>query len=136
MLEARVDALGLREAVRFLGWRADLDRLYADLDVVVLTSRNEGSPVALIEAMAAGVPVVATAVGGVPDVVAHGISGLLAPMDDAAAVADHTVALLRDRARAAAMGSEGRGRVVATYSADRLVADIERLYCVLLGRPG
>ena len=133
-LEARVDALGLREAVRFLGWRADLDRLYADLDVVVLTSRNEGSPVALIEAMAAGVPVVSTAVGGVPDVVADGTSGLLAPMDDAAAVADHTVALLRDRVRAASMGSEGRGRVVATYSADRLVADIESLYTALVER--
>jgi glycosyltransferase involved in cell wall biosynthesis len=131
-LEARVDALGLREAVRFLGWRADLDRLYADLDVVVLTSRNEGSPVALIEAMAAGVPVVSTAVGGVPDVVAHGTSGLLAPMDDAAAVAEHTVTLLRDRARALAMGGAGRSRVVATYSADRLVADIERLYDALL----
>jgi glycosyltransferase involved in cell wall biosynthesis len=133
-LEARVDALGLRDAVRFLGWRADLDRLYADLDVVVLTSRNEGSPVALIEAMAAGVPVVATAVGGVPDVVAHDVSGLLAPMDDAAAVADHTVALLRDRERAAAMGRAGRTRVVATYSADRLVDDIETLYTQLLGR--
>jgi glycosyltransferase involved in cell wall biosynthesis len=131
-LEARVDGLGLRDAVHFLGWRADLDRLYADLDVVVLTSRNEGSPVALIEAMAAGVPVVSTAVGGVPDVVAHGTSGLLAPMDDAAAVAEHTVTLLRDRARALAMGGAGRSRVVATYSADRLVADIERLYDALL----
>ena len=131
-LEARVDALGMRDAVRFLGWRADLDRLYADLDVVVLTSRNEGSPVALIEAMAAGVPVVATAVGGVPDVVAHGTSGLLAPLDDAATLAEHTVTLLRDRARALAMGSEGRSRVVATYSADRLVADIEDLYTRLL----
>ncbi len=133
-LEARVDALGLRDAVRFLGWRADLDRLYADLDVVVLTSRNEGSPVALIEAMAAGVPVVSTAVGGVPDVVAHGVSGLLAPMDDAAAIADHAVALLRDRARGAAMGRAGQARVVATYSADRLVADIEALYTQLLER--
>ena len=55
-LERQVDALGLRPSTHFLGWRADLDRLYADLDVVVLTSRNEGSPVALIEAMAAGVP--------------------------------------------------------------------------------
>jgi glycosyltransferase involved in cell wall biosynthesis len=131
-LETRVDALGLRGAVRFLGWRADLDRLYADLDVVVLTSRNEGSPVALIEAMAAGVPVVSTAVGGVPDVVAHGVSGLLAPMDDAAVVADHTVTLLRDRDRSAAMGRAGRDRIVATYSADRLVGDIEALYTALL----
>jgi glycosyltransferase involved in cell wall biosynthesis len=133
-LEQQVDALGLGGVTHFLGWRADLDRVYADLDVVVLTSRNEGSPVALIEAMAAGVPVVATAVGGVPDVVADGTSGLLAPIDDAPTVADHTIALLRDRPRAAAMGRAGRARVVATYSADRLVADIESLYTELLAR--
>ena len=127
-LEARVDGLGLREAVRFLGWRADLDRLYADLDVVVLTSRNEGSPVALIEAMAAGRAVVSTAVGGVPDVVTHDLTGLLAPLDDAAMVADHVLALLEDPGRAAVMGRAGSERVVATYGADRLVADIEALY--------
>lgn len=131
-LEQQVDVLGLRPVTHFLGWRADLDRLYADLDVVVLTSRNEGSPVALIEAMAAGVPVVSTAVGGVADVVADGTSGLLAAMDDDEAVARHVLTLLDDRDRAAAMGRNGRARVVATYSADRLVADIEALYDRLL----
>jgi glycosyltransferase involved in cell wall biosynthesis len=131
-VERQVDALGLREAVRFLGWRADLDRLYGDLDVVVLTSRNEGSPVALIEAMAAAVPVVATDVGGVADVVEDGISGLLAPMDDGARIADGVVALLRDPARAAAMGQAGRRRVAAAYDARRLVADVENLYETLL----
>ena len=131
-LEQQVDVLGLRPVTHFLGWRADLDRLYADLDVVVLTSRNEGSPVALIESMAAGVPVVSTAVGGVADVVADGTSGLLAAMDDDEAVARHVLTLLDDRDRAAAMGRNGRARVVATYSADRLVADIEALYDRLL----
>lgn len=133
-LEQCVDALGLRDAVRFLGWRADLDRLYADLDVVVLTSRNEGSPVALIEAMAAGRAVVSTAVGGVPDVVTHDVTGCLAPMDDAAGVADHVVALLRDPSRAAALGRAARARVVAGYGADRLVRDVDRLYTELLER--
>ncbi len=132
-LEQLVDALGLRTATHFLGWRADLDRLYADLDVVVLTSRNEGSPVALIEAMAAGVPVVSTAVGGVPDVVEDGASGILAAMDDDAALAAGVLAVLADRDRAAAMGRHGRARVVATYSAERLVADIEALYTTLVG---
>jgi glycosyltransferase involved in cell wall biosynthesis len=131
-LERDVDAAGLREAVRFLGWRGDIDRLYADLDVVVLTSRNEGSPVALIEAMAAGVPVVSTEVGGVADVVAHDTTGLLAPMDDAARLADHVVALLSDPAAARAMGQRGRARVRDTYGADRLVRDIETLYTDLL----
>jgi glycosyltransferase involved in cell wall biosynthesis len=131
-LERQVDALGLRAATRFLGWRADLDRLYADVDVVVLTSRNEGSPVALIEAMAAGVPVVSTAVGGVPDVVQDGASGLLAAIDDEAAIAGHVLTLLGDRDLVARMGAVGRARVAATYGADRLVADIEALYTDLL----
>lgn len=131
-LEQRAVDLGLAGAVRFLGWRADIDRLYADIDVVVLTSRNEGSPVALIEAMAAGVPVVSTEVGGVADVVQHGATGLLAPMDDDAALARHVVTLLGDRDLGRRMGQRGRATVAATYSADRLVSDIEALYEELL----
>ena len=68
-LEARVKELGLDDCVEFLGWRGDLAALYRRMHVFVLTSINEGTPVSLIEAMAAGVPVVATSVGGVPDVV-------------------------------------------------------------------
>ncbi len=131
-LEQRVAELGLGGAVHFLGWRADIDKLYADIDVVALTSRNEGSPVALIEAMAAGVPVVSTEVGGVADVVAHGVTGLLAAMDDDEALARHVVTLLGDRDTGRRMGQEGRARVAATYGAGRLVADIEALYEELL----
>lgn len=127
-LEAQAATLGLGGVVRFLGWRADIDRLYADIDVVALTSRNEGSPVALIEAMAAGRPVVSTEVGGVADVVEHGVSGLLAPMDDAAALAGHILALLAAPDLRERMGRHGRIRVAATYGADRLVSDIESLY--------
>ena len=127
-LEQQTAALGLTDAVRFLGWRADIDRLYADIDVVALTSRNEGSPVALIEAMASGVPVVSTEVGGVADVVQHGVSGLLAPMDDAAGIARHILTLLADPAMRHTMGRHGRARVAATYDAGRLVTDIETLY--------
>lgn len=127
-LEEQSAALGLTDAVRFLGWRADIDRLYADLDVVALTSRNEGSPVALIEAMAAGVPVVSTDVGGVADLVEHGVSGLLAPMDDAAGIAGHILTLLGDPAMRHAMGVHGRTKVADTYDAGRLVTDIETLY--------
>jgi len=120
--------LGLGDRCRFLGWRADLPRIHADLDVALLTSRNEGSPVALIEAMAAGLPVVATAVGGVPDLVVDGEHGRLAAMDDADGVAAATVALLRDPARRRAMGVAGRQRVLARHGAARLVADVERVY--------
>ena len=68
-LERQAKELGLSEHVRFLGWRRDLDAIYADLDCLVLSSDNEGTPVSVIEALAAGVPVVATAVGGVPDLI-------------------------------------------------------------------
>jgi glycosyltransferase involved in cell wall biosynthesis len=125
-VEADVKARGLERSFRFLGWRADLDRVYADLDVVVLTSRNEGSPVALIEAMAASRPVVATRAGGVAELV--GDAGLLADVDDAAAVAAGVTRLLADRAFAAELGRQGRGRVVSAYSASRLIADIDALY--------
>lgn len=131
-LEQRAGELGLTGAVRFLGWRADLDKLYADFDVVALTSRNEGSPVALIEAMAAGAPVVSTEVGGVADVVQHGVTGLLAPMDDDVALARHVVTLLGDRALGRRMGQQGRAIVASTYGSDRLIADIEGLYEELL----
>ena len=127
-LEQQTATLGLTNAVRFLGWRADIDRLYADIDVVALTSRNEGSPVALIEAMASGVPVVSTEVGGVADVVQHGVSGLLAPMDDAAGIARHLLTLLADPEMRRTMGQHGRVTVAATYDAGRLVTDIESLY--------
>lgn len=135
-LESRARQLGLSAAVLFLGWRSDLVRLYADMDVVVLTSRNEGSPVALIEAMAAGRPVVSTKVGGVSDVVQHGVTGLLAAVDDDEALAHHVATLLRDRELACAMGQRGRTRVSTTYGVDRLVSDVEALYEELLTARG
>src|SRR5438046_7148590 len=86
-LEGLVARLGLAGATRFLGWRGDLERVYADLEVVALTSLNEGSPVALIEAMAAATPVVSTDVGGVSEVVRNDRTGILVPSRDAAACA-------------------------------------------------
>jgi glycosyltransferase involved in cell wall biosynthesis len=132
-LEAAARDRGLGSQVHFLGWRADLDRIYADLDVVVLTSRNEGSPVALIEAMAAARPVVATRVGGVGELV--GDSGLLTDMDDAPALAQAVRRLLDDPALAARLGQRGRSRVVPAFSRERLVADIDSLYQRLLAEP-
>jgi glycosyltransferase involved in cell wall biosynthesis len=124
----------LPERVRFLGWVHDLATLYAALDLVVLTSRNEGTPVALIEAGAAGKPVVATSVGGVPDVVRDGTTGLLAPAGHPRALATQIVALLEDSSRADAMGRAGREWVRERYSVQRLVADTASLYRELLAR--
>ena len=129
-LEQLARTLGIHEKTRFLGWRADLDRVYADCDVVVLTSRNEGSPVALIEAMASGRPVVATRVGGVEELV--GEVGLLADVDDSAALARAVSQLLADPERASRLGQAARQRVVTTYGKDRLVDDVDGLYRRLL----
>lgn len=133
-LEALAARLGLGEAVHFTGWRTDLPTLYADLDVVVISSRNEGTPVSLIEAMAAGVPVVSTAVGGVPDLLQEGRLGRLVPPDDATALAEAILAALR----------EGRGErtmqaqrwTFEHYGAARLVEDMRRLYRTLLAEKG
>jgi glycosyltransferase involved in cell wall biosynthesis len=133
-LEALVARRGLTARTRFLGWRGDLDRIYADLDVVALTSRNEGSPVALIEAMAAARPVVSTAVGGVADVVTHDVTGLLAPRDDARAVGEAVSRLLMDAPLAARLGAAARARVLPLYDGDRLLRDIDDLYSQLIAR--
>ena len=135
-LEAMTDRLGIAGRVRFVGWRRDLDRVYADLDVVVLTSRNEGLPVSLIEAMAAARPVVATRVGGVTDLVEHGQHGLLAPVDEAQAVAQAIEEILTSPDRGRVMGEAGRKRVYPAFSAQRLIDDIDRLYTQLLMRRG
>jgi glycosyltransferase involved in cell wall biosynthesis len=131
-LEARAGRLGLGDRVRFLGWRRDLDRIYADVDVVALTSRNEGSPVSLIEAMAAARPVVATRVGGVPDLVEEGVTGCLVPADAPGALAESLGGLLADPERRRALGEAGKKRVYPAFSAERLVADVDRLYATLL----
>jgi glycosyltransferase involved in cell wall biosynthesis len=124
-------ALGLGARVRFLGWRADLERIYCASDVVTLTSRNEGSPVALIEAMAAGRPVVSTRVS---DLVRHGDTGLLADIDDATGLATEFVRLARDPGLAARLGASAREYVLARYDASRLVTDVDDLYSNLLKR--
>jgi glycosyltransferase involved in cell wall biosynthesis len=127
-LEALVAELDLHESVRFLGWRRDMVNVYADLDVVALTSLNEGSPVALIEALASARPVVATTVGGVSEVVVDGVTGLTVPSADTAAFADAVVRLLSDEVLAARLGSAGRQHVYPRYDSSRLAHDVRTLY--------
>ncbi len=131
-LEQTAHDFGIAERVRFLGWRQDLATIYGASDVFLLTSRNEGTPVALIEALAGGTPGVSTDVGGVKDVMS-GDFGLLAAHDDAAGLARAVTSLLGDPARRRAMGERGRESVVARYGIDRLVGDIAALYQELLG---
>jgi glycosyltransferase involved in cell wall biosynthesis len=126
MLEAEAEPLGDR--VRFLGWVRDLQALYGSLDLVALTSLNEGTPVALIEAAAAGRPVVATDVGGVSEVVREG--GYLVPSGDGRAIADAIEGLLLDPALRNRLGEAGRA-TAERHAADRVAAELAGLYDVL-----
>ena len=126
-VERLIAERGLGDRIRLLGWREDLASVYATIDVCVIASRNEGTPVAVIEAMAAGRPVVATSVGGVPDIVEDGETGILVPPGDVEALAGAMARLARDPAERSRMGEQGRRRV-ARYGYERLVDDIDRLY--------
>lgn len=133
-LEARVRAAGLGDRVHFTGWRYDLAHTLADLDAVVLTSRNEGTPVALIEALASGRAVVATDVGGVRSVVVDGETGILVPAGDAPAVATALKRVLGSQALRARLGASGRQHVRERFDQQRLVDDMRALYRELLLR--
>lgn len=132
-LESIVSALGLESAVRFLGWRQDLATIYAASDLFVLTSRNEGTPVALIEAMASGVPGISTDVGGVRDVITSPSVGSVVPFGDAEALAGSVLSLLAaGTAERRAMGMRARDVVCKRFTMDRLVEEIADLYGELI----
>jgi glycosyltransferase involved in cell wall biosynthesis len=126
-VERLVAELGISTRVRFLGWITELQPLYATIDICALSSINEGTPVALIEAMAAGKPVVATTVGGVPDVVTSDV-GLLVPPRSPERLADALLRLAADAPLRVRLGGAGRERARSQYSHTRLVENIERLY--------
>lgn len=134
-LEQLARSHGVDGRTRFLGWRRDIAMVYGATDVFLLTSRNEGTPVALIESLASGVPGVATDVGGLRDVIDSDDVGLLAPFGDASALARHVSGLLGDAERRRTMGARGRAAVVSRYQVDRLVDQMESLYHDLASRP-
>jgi glycosyltransferase involved in cell wall biosynthesis len=131
-LEAEVVRRRLNARVHFLGWRGDLPSLYSDIDVVALTSLNEGTPVAIIEALAAARPVVATDVGGVRHVIDDQRTGLLAAPRDDSAIAERLSCLLTNPELAARMGSAGRLDVAARFGEARLLQETRELYRSLL----
>lgn len=140
--ERRIHALGLESQLTMVGWQRELAGIYADLDLVVLTSKNEGTPVTLLEAMAAGRPFVATDVGGVRDLVAGAPvqrdgfevfdNGILVPAGNAQALAQATRYLIDNLQLRCAMGRKGRQFVESRFSPDRLATDLEQLYGNLL----
>ncbi len=123
--------LGLANEVRLIGRRQDVPDVIRALDVAVLSSRNEGSPLAVMEYMAAGAPIVATAVGGVPELIEDGVNGLLVPPRDPSALAGAIRRLLQDRTLASRLGDAARERQRADYDLDAVVGRLERLYIEL-----
>jgi glycosyltransferase involved in cell wall biosynthesis len=129
-LEAYASTLGISDAVIFTGWQQQMAPLYSDLDVMALTSLNEGTPVPIIEALVSGCPVVATAVGGVPDLLDRGRFGKLVGVGDAEALAHSIVETLKQPPDTTA----ARQAMLERYSIQRLVQDLDSLYSGLLAR--
>jgi glycosyltransferase involved in cell wall biosynthesis len=116
----------------FTSWRSDVDYINAGLDIVTLTSFNEGTPVSLIEAQAANKPIVSTRVGGISDIVQEGETALLADVQDGDTFADHLLRLVEDDALRNQMGRTGRDHVLQRFSYQRLMNDMSALYHELL----
>ncbi|MFN0153785.1 MAG: glycosyltransferase family 4 protein [Gaiella sp.] len=133
-LEQLAHKRGVARSCLFLGYQDDVAPWYAICDAFLLTSANEGTPVVLIEALAAGVPAVATKVGGVRDVVDDGISGYVVRAGDTHAMAERLERLARDPELRRRMGEAGRAKVLERYAVSRLVGDIDALYRRLLDR--
>ncbi len=131
-LERLANELGVVRRCLFPGYQTDVGRFYAAFDALVLPSVNEGTPVSAIESLAAERPVVATRVGGVPDVVDDGEDGYLVELGATDELADRLERLARDPDLRARFGQAGRERVLKRYAVDRLVEDVDALYRELL----
>jgi glycosyltransferase involved in cell wall biosynthesis len=131
-LEERAYELGIARHVFSLGYQDAVADWYAAFDALILPSANEGTPVSVIEALAARRPVVATDVGGVSDVVRDGVDGFLVEAGDTTALAERLATLAGDETLRTRMGEAGRERVLQRYAVSRLVDDVDRLYRSLL----
>lgn len=134
-IEALAGRLAVSDRVHFLGFRSDARAITEILDVLAVPSRTEGAPLVVLEAMAAGVPVVASAVGGIPDQIRDGEEGLLVPPGDPTALGDAILGLLQDAGRTRRMGEAGRRRAATEFSHATMVGRIEAVYRDVLGLP-
>jgi glycosyltransferase involved in cell wall biosynthesis len=134
--EHQAKELGIAKHVLWVGYQRDVSPYYSLFDALVLPSANEGTPVVAIEALAARRPVVATRVGGVPDVVSDGEDGFLVDVGDVRGIADALERLARDPELRRRMGERGREFVVPRYRVERLVDDVDSLYRELLTEQG
>jgi glycosyltransferase involved in cell wall biosynthesis len=127
-LERLTDELKIRESLSMLGRRDDMPAIYASLDVMVSSSRQEGLPMAILEGMASGLPLVATDVGEVPTLVLDGRTGVLVPAEDENLLAAGVVELLRDSVKRTRLGEAARQLIEDEFSAGRMTADYLRVY--------
>jgi len=133
-LQAHVQSAGMGEVVRFAGFRTDLPRILPCLDVLAHPACMEGLGIALLEAAACSVPIVASRAGGMPEVVEDGVNGYLVDPGDSASLAERLDRLLRDPALARNMGAAGRQRVAERFAVPRMVEGNYRVYEAVLGR--
>jgi glycosyltransferase involved in cell wall biosynthesis len=134
-LQRAVETAGLAECTAFPGHQRQVNAYYGLADLFVLPSHSEGSPNVVLEAMAAGVPIVATAVGGVPEMISHDQSGLLVPAGDPAALAEAMGRLLEDREHAGRLGAAAAEAATARFSADRYRQSLLHIYEELCSAP-
>jgi glycosyltransferase involved in cell wall biosynthesis len=125
--------LGIAEHVRFLGWRPDVARVMAACDIFCLPSRNEGMGKVLVEAMAMGKPIIASSIGGIPDIVRSGENGILVSVGDTAAWAEAIACLCRDPEKRRRMGDAGM-LMAPRYSSEEMIKRIDRMYWELLNK--
>jgi glycosyltransferase involved in cell wall biosynthesis len=131
-LKAQATNLGIDDWIQFVGWRGDMPTVYADLDIVLLTSLNEGTPLSLIEAMASQKAIISTAVGGVPDLIDDKKTGWLIDSDNPIQLKKAILTLARDKGLRERAGKAASSNIYSRYSKERLINDIERLYKELL----
>jgi glycosyltransferase involved in cell wall biosynthesis len=127
-LSAEVRALGLDHCVRFLGQRNDVLAIMSALDLLVMNSRSEAFPLVALEGMAAGVPVLATAVGGLPELIKHGQNGWLVPLGDEEKLIDGMVSLLEGRDLTAQLATDARQHVTRTFPVHKFMNRIEAIF--------
>jgi len=130
--EKQVRDLGFLQSFLFLGRRSDIPEILASCDIAVLPSRAEGLPNAVLEYMAAGLPVIASRVGGNAELVQDGVTGMLVPSEDSAALSAALLKLLSEPALAARLAQAGHEFTVRNFSFERLVQDVDALYAELL----
>lgn len=133
-LRALAQECGVAESVRFLGWRGDVPRVLPTLDLYVQPSISEGLPLAVVEAAAAGLPIVASEVGGIPEIITHGHDGLLVPPGDPQALAAAIQTLLDDTEHARRLGENARRTAFERFSAETMATNYMELYQRLLAK--